>query len=425
VRVVEAQTIRRHQRAGLTHVRAQLLPQRGVEQVRGGVVPHGRRSVRGIDTRRELAGLARGEQRVAHAGDHAHAVDDALALLVDMRQLRLRPAALDHATVRDLAAGFRVARRAIEHELDLRSAGRRGMLAPAAQREPLGRERVVADELGVLPRAHRRPRRACARRLLLPELARARARVRCSSMARSKPARSTVTSRLLAISSVSSIGKAVGVVQRERLLAADRPRVLQQLLEPAQARLEGLGEAGLLLLHHAQDLGAPRAQLAIVAGEQLDRASRGRRQERLVQREPTPRAPARHRAPQQPAQHVARALVARQRALRDRERQRPRVVRDDARVAQRRRAPLRRGLRQRQHRVHQRREQVGLEDRALPLHDQRQALDPHAGVDSRARERLQASVRLRVELREHQVPELHVAVAASPGLSPQNASGAR
>ena len=49
VREVEAQPIRRDERAGLAHVRAQPLAQRGVQQVRGGVVAARRIASVGID----------------------------------------------------------------------------------------------------------------------------------------------------------------------------------------------------------------------------------------------------------------------------------------------------------------------------------------------------------------------------------------
>ena len=54
---------------------------------------------------------------------------------------------------------------------------------------------------------------------------------------------------------------------------------------------------------------------------------------------------------------------------------------------------------------------VGLEDVRLPLQDVRDPLQPHAGVDGRARERYQGAVLLLVELGKDQVPELGEALA--------------
>ncbi len=205
--------------------------------------------------------------------------------------------------------------------------------------------------------------------------------------------------------------EAVGVVQHEGVRARDGLRAsAQQVLEPRQPRLEGLHESRLLLLEQAQDAVAVPGQLLVVGAEDLDGARCDRGEEGVVDAEPLARAPARHGAAQQAAQHVAGALIAGQRALGHREGERAHVVGDDARVAQvggpARRAP---GLRQ--HLGHQRGEDVGLEDGVHALQDEREPLEAHAGVDARARQRLERAVGLGVELREDEVPELHVAVA--------------
>ena len=62
--------------------------------------------------------------------------------------------------------------------------------------------------------------------------------------------------------------------------------------------------------------------------------------------------------------------------------------------------------------VEERREQVGVVVRELALDDRRDALEAHAGVDRRRRQRLERAVRLPVELHEHVVPDLDEAVAA-------------
>ena len=134
------------------------------------------------------------------------------------------------------------------------------------------------------------------------------------------------------------------------------------------------------------------------------------------------RAAARHRAPQQPAQHVPGALVAGQSALGDREHQTTHVVGDDPRVAQRHLGIGRAPGAALEHRLHDRLEDVGLEDDALALHDHREALDAHPGVDTGAWKRLERSIGMSVELWEHQVPELHETVAGiSRALAPEGA----
>ena len=68
VHEVEPQPIRRHQRAGLLHVRAEHLAQRRVQQMRRRVVPPRRVADRRVDFRRD--DVARREA----PGGHAHAV---------------------------------------------------------------------------------------------------------------------------------------------------------------------------------------------------------------------------------------------------------------------------------------------------------------------------------------------------------------
>src|SRR4029079_17565969 len=49
-----------------------------------------------------------------------------------------------------------------------------------------------------------------------------------------------------------------------------------------------------------------------------------------------------------------------------------------------------------------------------------ESLEPHAGVDAGPRERHEPAVGLRVELREHEIPELHEPVARIAGaLAPE------
>ena len=54
VREVEAQAVRRHQRALLLHMRAQDFAQRGVQQVRGGVIAADVVAARIVDAARQL-----------------------------------------------------------------------------------------------------------------------------------------------------------------------------------------------------------------------------------------------------------------------------------------------------------------------------------------------------------------------------------
>jgi hypothetical protein len=51
------------------------------------------------------------------------------------------------------------------------------------------------------------------------------------------------------------------------------------------------------------------------------------------------------------------------------------------------------------------------------LQDRREALEPHARVDAGLRQRRERALRIAVELHEHEVPDLDVAVAVLAGRS--------
>ena len=122
-----------------------------------------------------------------------------------------------------------------------------------------------------------------------------------------------------------------------------------------------------------------------------------------------------HRAPHDLAQHVAAPLVRRHHAVGDEERHRAQMVGDDAhrdvgRIADGRAVRPAGALADR---VEDRREEVGVVVRELALDHRRDALEAHAGVDRRRRQRIQRAVGLAVELHEHVVPDLDVAIAAA------------
>ena len=216
--------------------------------------------------------------------------------------------------------------------------------------------------------------------------------------------------------------EAVGVVQLERELAAQRAfrpggglafgsgAQLGQLgLEDLHAVRDGLEEAFLLLLQHvgrallvAPQLRIGLAHLGREVGDQLV-------EERLARAE---LVAVPDRAPRDPAQHVAASLVARDHAVDDGERAGPDVVGDHL---QRRRilvAVARAGeiddlLRRRE----QGHEQIDLVVRVDVLQHRRQPLEAHAGVDARLRQLVHGPRVVAVELHEHVVPDLDVAVA--------------
>ena len=108
MREVEAQLVRPHVGPGLAHVVAQALAQRGVEQVGGRVVAHGRQAHVALHHRpHRLARL--GLARVRLEGQRLVA-----AKAVDAHHPRRARAGLDHAAVGHLAAALGVERAVLE-----------------------------------------------------------------------------------------------------------------------------------------------------------------------------------------------------------------------------------------------------------------------------------------------------------------------
>ena len=118
-----------------------------------------------------------------------------------------------------------------------------------------------------------------------------------------------------------------------------------------------------------------------------------------------------HRAPQDPAQDVAPALVRRQHAVAHEERHGTRVVRDDLVAEALGLEAFRVVAQQLPHPRVDRREQVGVVVAGHALDDARDALEAHARVDARRRQRRQRAIRVELELHEHEVPDLEPARA--------------
>ena len=194
-------------------------PQGGVEQVGAGVVAAQRVAPDPVDGgQRVLAGeeLAGDPGPVGgEAGQGGHGV-------VDDRGARLGD---DGAGVADLAAALGVEGGAVEEDLGPARRGR-GRDRPAPPPPGPGRRtrRAAGRRRRSGPRCRAPSGRPARRPAVLADRAAARAWARCRSMAASKPARSTATPASSAISTVSSIGEAVGVVQPEGHVARDRVR---------------------------------------------------------------------------------------------------------------------------------------------------------------------------------------------------------
>ena len=122
-------------------------------------------------------------------------------------------------------------------------------------------------------------------------------------------------------------------------------------------------------------------------------------------------------ATKQAAQHVAATLVGGQDAVGDHERDRTAVVGDDAQRFVHRRVLLVGLARQALAHADEAAEHVGVVVVGNALHDGGDALEAHAGVDVLGEQRCERAVFLAVELGEHAVPELEVAVAIAAGLA--------
>ncbi len=207
---------------GLGRGLAERLAERLVHHVGRGVRPADRGAPLDVDERLRVAAqghLAVEHARLVHdqAGDRRlHVVDLEAGAVVE----------LDDALVGELAAALGVERRAVEHQLDLVALARgldRGAVADDAAHGAL------ADHLGVageVDRADRWCRRCRGRRRRAPcwpflALASARARSRCSPISRRKPSSSTREPLLGRHLQGQVDREAVGVVQRERLVARE------------------------------------------------------------------------------------------------------------------------------------------------------------------------------------------------------------
>ena len=211
-------------------------------------------------------------------------------------------------------------------------------------------------------------------------------------------------------------GEAVGVVQREGDATVENRRLAGQRrklgLEVGHARAQRRGEPLLLGGDDALDEVAVGHELGVDPAHLLDDVRDEPVEKRVLHAEQTPVT---HRPAEQPAQHVAASLVRGQDAVRDHEGDGARVVGEDSerRIGALAHAEGRTGdlLGQGDDRAHL----VGLEVRVHALHDRGDALEAHTGIDVLLRQRQQRAVILPVELHEHEVPVLEVAVAVAAG----------
>ena len=203
--------------------------------------------------------------------------------------------------------------------------------------------------------------------------------------------------------------KAEGIVEREHRLAGERlcarlAQIGERRFEHLHAVLEGLGEALFLGQEHAHDMILLERQLRIGVTHQPRqfRHEPGEERFHLPQLVPVP-----NRATDDPPQDISAAFVARDHPVDNEECAGADVIGDD--VERRRGQILRAGqLRGRRDQVA---EQVDLENAMDVLQNRSKALESHAGIDARLRQWGQRALVVAVELHEHKVPDLDVAIA--------------
>ena len=412
---VKAQPVRLHQRAGLMAVVAQHGDQGALQQMGGGVGAADGLAALGVDG--GLHGVAHLDLAVGHLAGVQGAVVQVLAALVLDHVIDLEDglALADHAVVGDLAAHLGVEGGLVQHQDALIAAGDGAgdLLAHAHGQDLRGIGVVlVAGELGggvVQTQVDARPGQvaqglpglAGALLLLLHELVEA----------------VLVHAHALVLGHLDGQvdGEAVGVVQAEGVRAGEDGLAgglvgREHFIINLHAAVNGAGEVLLLLLDHAGDVGAALAQVAVVALVLLYDGLHDLVQEGLVHAQQLAVAggPA-----EQAAQHVAAAFIRGQHAVGDHEHGGAAVVGDDAQghVALVADAVGRAGeLGDLVRDVHH---GIDLEQAAHVLAHHGQTLQAHAGVDVLLGQLGVIAEAVVVELAEHVVPDLDVAVAVA------------
>ena len=380
---------------------AQHLAQRRVQQVGGRMVEHDRLPPRHVDAGRDHVTAAQRLRAVPAAGmAEKHAAH--LQRVADLEAAR---GAGQRASIAHLPAGLGVERRAVEDQQAGLALGQLAHL-PAFAHDAEHRAGGAVDGLVTLKYGRLQLARQFGRHLA-PGL----------ELARRAGALALLVHRLLEAGHVHreaafarDVGgeidrKTVGVVQPERIGAGNRlHRLRRHLVEHAHAVLQRLAEALLLGAQRILDERQPRGELRI-----------GRAHLQHQRRDHLPEEVAAHaqhpavaqRAPDDPAQHVAAAFVGRQHAIDDQERAGADVVGDHAQglvgeVG---------GGGELARLADQVREQVDLVVGVHMLQHRGESLQAHAGIHARRRQRAQRAVGRAVELHEHQIPDLDVAVA--------------
>ena len=408
---VEAQTIRLHQRAGLMDVVAQHLLQRGIQQVGGGVgAAHGAAALR-IDG---------GGNAVAHmeGAPQQLAVVHILAALVllDVGHHKLRAVGGDDAVVGHLTAHLGVERGLIQHHDGVHAAD------DLLHQLPIGHDGqhigvvqlviLVAGKHGgghILAELHAGPAQIAQR---LAGLAGALLLLGHQGL----EGRLVHGHALLGHHLRRQVdGEAEGIVQLEGVAAGKHRLALllvscQHLAVDTHTAVDGAGEILLLGADDLGDIALLLPQVGVLALVLMHHRVHHLIQERLVDAQQLAVAGG---AAQQTAQHIAAALVAGQDAVADHECGGADVVGDDAQAH----VPLLRlavvGAGQLADLVGDVHNGIHIEQAVHVLAHAGQTLQTHTGVDVLLLQLGVVVVAVVVELAEHVVPDLDIAVAVA------------
>ena len=421
---VEPQPVGRDERAGLLDVRAEALAEGGVEQMGRRVVAADGVAALPVHVRRHPVAFPQASPRDPHPV-RARSPGGGPLQAVDLCGHRAA-AGRQPPGVRDLAAGFEVERRPIEHRVARRPGVEGGRRGASVVEQPHDLRPVdPGGRVALEPVGGGKDRRAVGVRLdrepVRPGFSEPRLRPRLRALRLQAPLEAVAVDGDAAFAGqlVDEVqGQAVGVVQAEDLVpgqdAAGGPG--QRRLEAGEAVGQDRVEPVLFGPHHPGDRLAVGAELGVrdahLADHDVDEAMEERAGH--AQLLPVP-----HRAAHDLAQHVAAPLVGGHDAVAHEEGHRAQVVGDDphrdvvgpGRASGRQRAVGAAGLLA--DGAQQRREQVGVVVRGLLLDDRDDPLQAHARVDGRRGQRGQRAVRAAVELHEHVVPDFDVAFAAA------------
>ena len=410
VREVEPQAPGRDERARLPRVVAQHVAERPVHDVRRGVRAGGGISAFGVHLSVDLLALA------DLAGPHDAGVHDQAS------RPELRVQHVDRSTgsaedppIADLPTGLGVEGRPVQDDPYLLALARdrRSSVRPEEREQPpIGREGLVADELGLARFARD------GRELLLGGhfLRRALGALALFGHQGLEPIVVDLQTGVGRELARELLGEAEGVVQLEHDVTGEpllARRLLDLRLEQGHPLPERAGEPALLRARDLLDVGAVLDELRIRAPEDLDGAlDEGRHHFALDAQA----AGVRDHAPEHAAKDVAATLVRRLDAVGDQEGRRSAVLGDHLErdvvtfVASVR--PTRERLRD----VEQRSHQVGLEHVRDVLQHARDALEPGPGVDVLGRQlRDDPPARVDLVLDEDVIPDLHVAILVHLG----------